>query len=247
MAFALGLSNSTAQQLSNPTPRRDALDDAHKLLFNLAINKLQSAPQHSSSDRIATFITERQAFTTIRAFTILVECSLGFVAYCSLALMVLSRKRVSHLTRNVASFEDVAELLPTDETNLRDLTSLDDAPSKVLEKAIQGGEYKLRLISGVHSTISRLSTAGTVREKPVIDETKESRSLAKTFHPESKAVWTLQMTHLFGLAFITTIAFSLIGLVVLRFRIAALNGKRVETIAYASLALLLVGSTLLSP
>ena len=222
---ALGLSNYSIQYLDDATLRQAAFNSAFKLFFSLAVNQLyESSSIFSQSDRIAMIVTERLAFKVVRAFAILAECSLAFVAFSSLFLIALSRRRNSQLTQNLASIEDIIKLLPTNISGLREWLARDDASSKALEETVQGHMYKLEFVSKAQSTISSEPVAKAKEDKGALRKIKMLINLTAMSHFRGGATSPLQTTRAFGIGFVTFIFSSLSCLVALNVRITALDG-----------------------
>ncbi|KAI4196480.1 MAG: hypothetical protein LQ350_006519 [Teloschistes chrysophthalmus] len=112
--FALGLTRLPPSQYADPHVFGSSLEQAHKLLYALAVQQLMSRDGNDDGQRLGVVGGSSRAIIVIRPLTIAVECLLGFVILLTLALLFHAHSRPSLLSKDPASLTDIIGLVAKD-------------------------------------------------------------------------------------------------------------------------------------
>ena len=110
VGFAVGASRLPAIQYLDPGKLVASFENAHKILFAMAITSLFTSVPPNAIGKSGTARFQVDAIVVIRVLAILVETFFVLIACCACALLYLTGARISQLRRDPASLADVLRL-----------------------------------------------------------------------------------------------------------------------------------------
>ena len=111
MAFAFGAAELELSEFLNDTVLASSLEQAHKLLFSLALDSLLSNNVSAPDPRQGSLQGTTNAVVVVRTLAVAVECFLALATVLTLALLYTSWRRASQLQKDPASLNDVISML----------------------------------------------------------------------------------------------------------------------------------------
>ena len=228
VSYALGASQRSAGEYSDPQLLFEAFERAHKLLFALAIHHLKASPQPVSNGMTAVISAEVQSIFVVRVFAILVEGFLAVVIASCLVLLVLYWRRTCCLRGDPASIQDVMKLLPLEDNSLKDFMDLDATDASALGTAIKGKCYMLQSRSEDRSPFPKPYLRRADICLPCGNSIANHEYLNKQNQPKVKAILPIEMSWYYGMPFLVVLSISIALLVMLYRMIKVSNGKSLD-------------------
>lgn len=111
--FTAGATRLSAEAYMERKILISSLEKAHRLLFALAINGIQTTVRNESAPVAVTASRSVYCISVVRPLTIVVEALLGCAIVSALSLLFISARRPSRLIKDPASLTDVASVLET--------------------------------------------------------------------------------------------------------------------------------------
>lgn len=110
VGFAVGASRLPAIQYLDPDKLVASFENAHKILFAMAITSLFTSVPPNEIGKPCTSRFQIDAIVVIRVLAILVETFFVLIACCASGLLYLTAARISQLRRDPASLADIMRL-----------------------------------------------------------------------------------------------------------------------------------------
>ena len=180
VGFALGSTQLPIEDYLNPETLASSYEEAHQLLFALAIGTLYAASKNSENTSANTLnsrptITEgtQKTIFVVRDLTIIIESFLGIVTILTFALTYVAWRRISQLQTDPDSLEEVMRLL--DNSQLLPNTSGAEATEGEVYANIEQGKLNLTInatqpsqLHGDRSTIRSIMKSADACRRPVL-------------------------------------------------------------------------------
>ena len=206
LSFAIGTTHLQPSDYLNHSALATSFEQAHKLLFALAIRSLMTNTTPSTNRDLATFARDEQVVLMPKSLSIVVEASLAVATIFALGLYCFVRARPNQLLEDPASLSDFLKILSTSEIGA-------DKKSKCQLSPAFG--QRIMIVKGklVRPDCSIPQKGSSGQQNHQIDPS----------YP-TKASLPKEMTAIVGLPFVAIIIAALIGLVVLRNSIHRYDG-----------------------
>ncbi|KAL1970743.1 hypothetical protein VTN77DRAFT_2577 [Rasamsonia byssochlamydoides] len=143
--FAFGVSGLSPQALLTPSNLQSAFQDAHRMLFSLAIYSVTEAPVEVSSNTTGILEASVGAVVMVEAFTYPVIASLGVVTLLTAYLLCAYRNRTLHLPYSPNSIASVLGLARQRMEPFSVFRSLDCAEEGVFTRKLKDEHFKLQI------------------------------------------------------------------------------------------------------
>ncbi|KAI9830035.1 MAG: hypothetical protein M1819_005865 [Sarea resinae] len=165
VGFALGGSNFSIEQYSQPANLHAAFEAAHRLLFVLAFNEL-SVPSGpiSGAEKPGMEMSRVEAVVVVRTFAILVECFLVVIIILSVFILLISSSRASKLCRDPNSISSIMALASGNCEILELLKMSHGGTTTSLEKQLEQYHFRIAVIcvNGLPRTILEIVDLGII-------------------------------------------------------------------------------------
>ncbi len=217
VGFALGISRLQPAQYLNATTLASSFEDAHKLLFALAISNLMTTNLSSTDSRVAMIQDNVSAVVVIRVLAITIEVLFGLITVLALALLWISRTRPSQLESDPASLIDIMRIVvqPSLDRNI------------CLDNSVYiRDEANIRLNKGKLTNWARISNTEQESEKVSIGGFSQVGVLQplSVQKPDPKLIRPKEMTLTIAALFISVLLLAVATLVIVQIKIQELTG-----------------------
>jgi hypothetical protein len=212
--FALGVSGLSPQALLNASNLQTAFQDAHRMLFSLAIRSVMQAPVDMGPNMSGTLAASMGAVVMVEALTYPVIASLGVVALLTACLLYLYRNRPLHLPYSPNSIASVLGLACQQMKPSLVFQSLDCAEDGVFIKKLEGEHFQLRM-PGLDSPPDSNWHEEEQDEKPIAEEHGVSEAMS----------WPWELGRVVGVIFVFILISIIVAVWVLRLLVQRMNGK----------------------
>lgn len=142
IGYALAGKNHTTEEYSDPKLFHQVLEEAHKYLFSLAIDKLL-VNQTNFANRTAVTTYPMRGIIVSRDISAALEALLGFTAIMIILIMWFSYRASSYLHVNPSSVSRIADILRDSPQFLDFFCSVDNADESSLLEATKGHRFRL--------------------------------------------------------------------------------------------------------
>lgn len=228
VGFAIGNQNMSVQSYSNATNLETAFQAAHRLLFSLAVNQVLSTSMSPTNSSTGTRTGTLGAVTINRSISVIVEIFLGIACALTLALWYLSHNRLNYLTSDPAAITDVMSSVSGSCTILDRFIGYEALTADDLHERLHEGHYRIfkdSLPNGDHTRLEYI--AATPAPIPKVHTPPHAGAGPDSRHHPTVRPKTLSLGA--GLAFVSLLCLSVVGLVLLRTAILQQGGASLFT------------------
>lgn len=215
--FALGVSKLSPEALLTPSSLQSAFQDAHRMLFSLAIRSVMKEPVKIDSNSTGILQVSVGAVVMVETFTYLVIGFLGVIVLLTVYLLFAYRNRVLHLPYSPNSIASIFGLAHQQLESLSAFRALDCAEDRVFTKKLKDKYFKLRIPGQERPLNSIRQGQEQDREEMLVEESGIA---------EAKP-WPWEFRRIVGVIFILIMTGIIAAVCVLRDLVQRNNGERV--------------------
>lgn len=212
--FALGVSELSPEALLTPSNLQSAFQDAHRMLFSLAIRSVMEDPVETGSNVTGILEASVGAVVMVETFTYLVIMVLGVIVLLTIYLLIAYRNRALHLPYSPNSIASIFGLARQQIEPLSAFRGLDCAEDRVFTKKLKDKHFKLR-IPGQESPLNSIRQ----REEPDQEFVVEESGIAKA------KPWPWEFRRIVGVIFIFMLTGIIAAVCILRDLIQRNDGE----------------------
>jgi hypothetical protein len=143
VGFAVGLINTTLDDLKDASTLGNAFASAHKLIFSAAMPQLMIPLELPTSQRPGTVQYTLYGVVVSRPISLIVEAVLGLVALLVGAILFLSCRTHSGLAKDPGGVAAALTIFQESRTLLDDFAPKDQYDDSTLEESVRGNRYRL--------------------------------------------------------------------------------------------------------
>ncbi|KAF1935402.1 hypothetical protein EJ02DRAFT_428471 [Clathrospora elynae] len=141
--FTVGASNHSLEELLDPEALRAAYEATYRLIFARSMVEIMDQSFANTTTTTGNMKIVMAAVVVVPVFTYVVQGLLGFISFCSIALMVISLRRKWSLHSDPATIASVMALVSDNPALLQDFAKLERASMEEFEATLKDKKFQL--------------------------------------------------------------------------------------------------------
>lgn len=225
VGFAVGTSRLPPEDFLDPSKMHDAFQEAHQLLFALAVHSVVQSPSASAASVTALENYFVNSVVMVETFTIIVQVLLFVIVIFTTYLLVFVRRRNINLCFDPNCLAFFMALTHNRPKFLEIFQALDLAKSTKYHEKFQGLRFNLRLPAQGFQSVFTVRVDGTQGGSGGESENSSEKPLSRASSRVAIASWPVELTWPVGATFVFLLGGALAAVVLLKRQILKQNGK----------------------